>query len=178
MKHIDIQKKDIFSVSQLLDYREYYLLKENLIYKINIFKYSNTIIIKSKSYQKKFDLKELIKIANIKFNDIDAAYNFIIDSFNKNIVLIQNEIINKFIKLQIILEFERKIEFELLYYKYDEDIIINKINNMQKEINILKEENKKLNNEIEKLKKYHDKNNPKDIEILKMFLLILMHILI
>ena len=152
----------------ILDYHEYFLLNENIIYKIIIIKYKDKIMIKTKNYSIEFDTNQLLLLTKVQFNNIDDAYNFIINIFNENKVKIDNEIINKSIQLILTIENEKKLEVDLLFNKEkdNENIILNKIYNMQNEINKLKEENKKLIKEINILKKYHDVNNPKDIEFL------------
>ena len=158
-----IIKKSILN-EDIEDCKKYYSLKDNLIYKIIIIKYKNSILIKSKTYEKNFELNELKKIINIKFDNIDTIYNFIINIFDENKVTIKNEIIKKRLILEMKIEEGKKFEIELIYNVNCKNIILSKLNDMQKEINILKKENEKLNKEIKLLKKYHDENNPNDIE--------------
>ena len=150
----------------IIYYHEYFLLKDNNIYKMIIIKYKDKIMIKTKNYQNKFDLNHLKILTSIKLNNIDEAYNLFINIFDENKVKIQKEIMNEKITLIITFKNEEKLEIILLCNKKSENIIINKINNIQNEINKLKEQNKKLIKEINILKKYHDKYNPKDIEFL------------
>ena len=90
------------------------LKKENIIYEIIIKKYEIPYItIETKNYSKKLDQNELFKKTGRKFKTLDSAYEFIINLFKKNLVLI-NEIIEYD---SIILEFEfnkyKKFEISL-----------------------------------------------------------------
>ena len=148
----------------ILDYNEYFILSENIIYKIIIIKYKDTIVIETKNYTIKFNLNIINNIIKIQFNDINEAYDFLMNKFDENKVDIKNENNSKCIKLFVIVENEKKIEIELSYITKKENTFVSRINNMQKEINILKEENTKLYDEINKLKQYHDDSYPRDIE--------------
>ena len=71
----------------LLDYQEYYLLFENIIYKIIVGNYKNEIIIKIRNYTAKFNLYEFSKLINYYFNNIINAYEYVLSKFEQNLVI-------------------------------------------------------------------------------------------
>ena len=161
------------TLSVLIDTQEYFLINDNIIYKIIIGKNSNEIFIKNKNYMFTFNENDLTILTHIKFNSIDEAYDFLIDLFEENRVIIQNIIIKKEMKLIIKIELEKEFKLTLKYGKENNKInennneyIINEINQLKNKINDLKQENMELKNEIIKLNKYHENNNPKDINYL------------
>ena len=161
----------------LIDYKEYYLIKENTVYKFIIEKRKSEIIIKSKNYQKKLDLKELSIITKSILNIIDDGYQFIINTFEENKVVIKNIIINQSINLLLkiyIYNKESDVEMSLEFNKDNKDIIIHELNQnyneLKKDINNLKDEIKTLTEEISKLKSLNSNANSqynKNINILK-----------
>ena len=153
--------------SNIIDYQEYYFLKENNIYKIILTKNEKDIFIKIKNYMISFNQIQLSRLLKIEFNSINEAYQFLLNKFEENKIIIKNIILNKEMKIKIINENEKEIELTLIYNNKNYDIIINEIKKLKNEILKLKEENNILKNEINKLKKYHDKNNNiKDIKLL------------
>lgn len=161
----------------LIDYKEYYLIKENTVYKFIIEKRKSEIVIKSKNYQKKLDLKELSIITKSILNIIDDGYQFIINTFEENKVVIKNIIINQSINLLLkiyIYNKESDVEMSLEFNKENKDIIIHELNQnyneLKKDINNLKDEIKTLTEEISKLKSLNSNANSqynKNINILK-----------
>ena len=146
------------------EYEEYYLLKKNNIYKITIEKVKNEIAIKYKNYEIKLNNNNLCKITNSILDNIDEAYELIINAFEKNKIIIKDIIIKKSVKLFFkifIYNKEKDIELVLSYNK-DKRYINNNINYYQLKENIcsLKEEIKTLKKEIEliKLKNKKDKD--------------------
>ena len=139
-------------------YQEYYLIKENIIYKILIDKNNEEIFIICKNYYISLNIIDISSLTNIKFNSLNKAYEYISNFFEDNKVIIKDVIKNKEIKL--ILNNERKIDLKLKYNKKNA-IIINciyhDIEEIKKEIKNLKEENNKLKKEIDKLKKVPEK---------------------
>ena len=79
------------------NYQEYYLIKENIVYKILIEKNDNKIFIKYKNYLISFNHNDLSLLTNKNFNTVNEAYEFIFDNFEKNKILIKNIILNKII---------------------------------------------------------------------------------
>ena len=145
------------------DLEEYYLFKENKIYKISIELLNDNIIIKSNKYSINFNTYDLSLILKINFNSINIAYNYILNIFEKNNVTIKNISNKKEITLIFKLNNEKNIEFVLLYNEKKNNFIFNEIKELKKEIYNLKNENNKLKREINNLKIYHYKN-PKNIK--------------
>ena len=140
----------------LLDYEEYYLIKEKVKYKFIIGKRSNDIIIKYKKYELILNNNDLSILTNSIFNKINDSFLFIINIFKENKVIIKDIIINKNITLLLNININNKqkdIEIILLYNKTNKDLIINELNNsynnLKKDINYLKNEINQL--KIEKI---------------------------
>ena len=115
-------------------YEEYYLTKENIIYKIIIDRNNEEVFIKCKKYMISLNINDISSLANAKFISINDAYIFIFNFFEDNKVIIKDII--KYMEIKLILSNdERKIELTLKY---------NKINIRIKSYN---------NNDIEEIKK-------------------------
>jgi len=102
---------------KILDYEEYYLIKENIIYKILIEKTDSKIDLKHKNYQIIFNHKNFSMLTKINFNTIDEVYQFIIDRFEDNKIEIKNFIKNKEMNLTIQYNDDKKVEIGLLFNK-------------------------------------------------------------
>ena len=168
----------------ILKYDEFYLIKENNAYKIIIEKLKNEILIKYKNYEIKLNNNDLSILSKSIINTIDEAYQFIINIFEYNKVIIKEIIINKSIKLLLkiyINNIEKDIEILLAYNKNNNYMNENnEIKILRDEINLLKEEIKMLKNnnlkenKINKIddciKRIDNKDNniinPKNIEYL------------
>ena len=124
-------------------YQEYYLLKENIVYKIIINKDNKEIYIKCNNYYISLNTNDLLILTKINFDSINKAYEFILNNFEENKVIFENIIIKKEIKL-LIKNDEIEIELVLKYNKLNNIIsnnsIYKDINDIKKEINYLKEE--------------------------------------
>ena len=148
-------------------YQEYYLIKDNIIYKFTIEKNNEDIFIKCKNYFISVNQDDLALMTKVNFNSINNAYEFIFDAFEENKVSIKDIIIKKEIK--IIIENKgnkgKEIELILKYFNQNINSLTKDIKKMKNEIKNLKEENKFLKNEIYKLYNYHVKNNPKNIRL-------------
>ena len=104
----------------LLDFEEYYVIKEKAEYKFIIGKCSNDIIIKCGKYELILNNNDLSKLTNSIFNTIDDAFLFIVNIFKENKVIIKDIIINKTITLLLNIYINNKpkdIEIILLYNK-------------------------------------------------------------
>ena len=115
----------------ILKYDEFYLIKENNAYKIKIGELKNQILIKCKNYEIKLNNNDLSILSKSIINTIDDAYQFMINIFEYNKVIIKEIKINESIKLLLkiyIYNIEKDIEL-LLTYKN------NIINNYLKENN-------------------------------------------
>ena len=163
---IDVEiSKNLKCHEESFDYQEYFLIKDNIIYKIIIAKNNNCISINTKNYINLLTLNKLSLITKSKFNNIDNAYKYIINFFEDNKVIIKDIIKKSYINLILNLDIKTEIEITLVYDDQHKNILVDKINFLFAELKILKEKNKILNDEINKLKKFNIKDNPKDLDI-------------
>ena len=105
---------------QIIEHEEYYLMKENNIYKFIIGKEENELIIKCKNYEIKLNNNDLSILSKSILNSVDDSYEFIINIFEENKVKIKNITINKTIQLLLkiyIYNKEKDIEMILVYNK-------------------------------------------------------------
>ena len=133
------------------DNEEYYLLKENMIYKINILKRKSDIKIICDNYHIIINNNDLSLILNIRFNSNEEVYNFFINNFHNKNVLIKDLIINLYIKLifkVFIFNKEKDLEIVLL----NKNVANN--NNVSSEV---------VNNGEEKYVININETNPRDI---------------
>ena len=147
----------MFNINENNDikYINEYLIKSssNILYKFNIKKELNKIKIKcNNEHLIKLTLEEIIKKTKIYFDSIEEAYNFILNIFHLNKVIIkesinENEII---IAFQIFNNNSNKEE-EIILYLTNE--------NNEKKINDIYYEYKLLKNDLSKLKEENTKNN-------------------
>ena len=134
------------------EYDEYYLIKENNAYKFIIETNHDELIIRHKYYIINMNVNDLSFLTKCKFNTINDAYQYIINIFEQNKVIIKQIEFRKTIKLLLkiyIYNIEKYIEIILLYNK--ENIINDKndISKLKSEINI-------LNKEINEIKNIND----------------------
>ena len=161
------------TLSILIDTQEYFLINENIIYKLVIGKNGFEIFIKNRNYMFNFNENDLSILAKQKFNSIDEAYDFINYLFEENKACITSIVLNKEMKLLIKLDSTKEIKLTLKYDKENSKInennneyFINEINQLKNDIKDLQEENNALKADLNNLKKYHINNNPKDITLL------------
>lgn len=86
--------KPLFN-SLIIDYKEYYIISYNNIFKIIIRKNENEIIIKCRNYMISFNLNDFFLLSKIKFDSINSLYNYISKLFEDNNFLIKNILKNK-----------------------------------------------------------------------------------
>ena len=67
--------------SDKINYQEFFLFKDNNIYKIILEKNASKICISSGNYFKNYNLDELSTLFKINFFSLDNAYNFLVDLF-------------------------------------------------------------------------------------------------
>ena len=169
LKRYSSSINDFKDFGSFYDYNEYYLLKNNNIYKFVIYINNNEIIIATNNYNIIIDLISLSKLFRLKFNTIFKAYEFLINKFDDNEIFI-HDIINKDnLKLSISKD---NIIIILNYNKQKKDYIINIVNKLEKEIkelnnqvNTLFIENNILKNEINCLK-FAPKKDVRNIKLL------------
>jgi len=169
-----INKEDKF------EYQEFFLTNNNSIIKIIICKTNQEIIIKSNNYEVKLNQHLIENLIQTKFESIEKVYNFFLNLFQLNSIMIKEVIINKSMTLTFIQNGKIK-EIILLYNSDSKNIthyelnsefknlfndiaqIKNDIHEMSKIIN--SNQNKKEDNEQDGF--YISKS---DFQILKNFL--------
>ena len=141
------------------EYKEYYLLKDNNIYKIETYINNNKIIVSTNNYIATLNIERIKIIFGVEFDDILKTFEFLINRFDDNDIFIYEIIKKDNLKLLIPKDNKDKIKLVLNYNKENIDYALNKINKLQNEINELKKqinilyiENKNLKKEIESLK--------------------------
>ena len=117
------------SVENIIEYKEYELIKENYKFNILIGKSKNDIIIKIEDYETKLNNNDI----SLKLDTIDDLYEFLINIFNQKKVIIKQIIINEVIVL-LLKEKEEGFEIILKHNKKeykDANENNNKANNIQ-----------------------------------------------
>ena len=169
----DLKKNNSFSNSN--EFEEYYLLKENNVYKFIISIFDDDIIINCKKYELKINKNDLPNFITISFKSIDYVYKYFINLFENNRISIKNIKINKYISLICKTDFKNVEKESILLLNYGKNHqnhffgnngnLINEINNLKKEIKILnnKIENLTIHNNLlrEKLPMNQPNENPK-----------------
>lgn len=157
--------KDSQVLTTIIDCQEYYLLKDNAIYKLIIGKNNAEIFIKNKNYIFSFNQNDLSILIRAQINTIDEAYDYIINIFDLNQVYIKSILIHQEMKLVLKISEEKEIKLTLKYKTINQqniginDFIINELKQLNEEIKLLKMENSELKNEIKNLKR----SNPNPI---------------
>ena len=160
---------------EIINKKEYILIKDNINYNISIYIENYSINIKCLLYEIKLNFRELSNLININFDTIQDEFNFIINLFiNKNI-LIKEIIINNRIILSIKLNKNNSSQKQdfflyLIYKKLNKDYIINELYNAN--INLEKEKKSmqlKPNIKNENQISYSDNINLKSIINIKSF---------
>jgi len=140
---------------EILKYDKFYLIKENSAYKFIIGQLKNGLIIKCNNYEIKMNNFDLSILSESNIYTEDEAYQYIINIFEENNVIIKEIIINKSIKLlgkRYINNKEKPIEILLTHNKYN-NYVTNNYMKINKEVQILKDDIKILKEEIKILKK-------------------------
>ena len=75
--------------NEINDYDEYYLIKENNVYKFIIEINQDELIIKHKYYSINMNNNDLLILTKLMFNNINDAYEYIINIFEQNNVIIK-----------------------------------------------------------------------------------------
>ena len=145
---IDIENIDDKSLNEkkiserFIEYQKYYLIIENSVYKIIIGKRKSEILIKSKKYEIALTCNDFYLLIKKDFKTIDELYDFILNLFEENRVIIKKIKINESMKLIFRINInteEKNIELLLNNEKYE--------NNGKNNIEII-ENNSKIKNEI------------------------------
>ena len=132
---------------------EYIIRSNNVLYKFNIKKKLNKIIIKcNNEHLIKLSLEEIIKKTKIYFESIEESYIFILNLFQMNKVIVKESLNEK----EIIISFQT---FNNISNK-EEEIILSLTNeNTEKKINDIYYKYNLLKNDLSKLKEENTKSN-------------------
>ena len=135
----------IYYNQNIEEYEEFYIIKDNRIFKFIVGKMESEIIINYKNYEIIVGMNDLYFLVKKKFNAINDVYMFFVNIFEENKVIImdKNEKILKILLKYNIENKEKEFELTLTYNKKCKNLIINKlkeeIDKMNNEINVLKE---------------------------------------
>ena len=78
-------------INKIFDFQDYYLIKENSVFKIVIIKLEKILLIKCRNYQIQLNIDNLSELIIInKFNSIEEGYKYINDIFEENRIKIKN----------------------------------------------------------------------------------------
>ena len=115
-----------------INYNEYEITKNNIVYKIFIFKKDNIIIMICDKYILFLNLKDLKSLTKKYFNNINEGYKFINDIFKNNeMTIIEHKKKKRIIQLSSI---KNSLLITLKYNINLTDTIISKIKNNKKEL--------------------------------------------
>ena len=138
----------------IFEYENFYLIKDNNIYKFKVGKRYNDIIIKSKNYMIQITENSPI-VLNQSDLMLDEIYEYIISKFGNNEVSIRDISLSN----KMILTINNKNELVLKYNKENKDIIFgNTYMRLKNELNNLEEEIIDLKAEKENLKSLNNQN--------------------
>ena len=161
-----MEENEYYHILSSYENQEFYLIKDNIIYKFSVQRIEDKLEIKNNNYVAKFNISDLSKITKNKIDNISKGYKLLTKLFQENKVIIKSVIINKEIVLKMKVNDEKEKEIKLSYnYEY-QDYIINEIKKLKTDINNLKQENNKLKIEIQELRKKHQNKYIKDIHLL------------
>ena len=132
-------------LEDLIEYEEYYLIKDNKAYKIMIEKRKEEIIFRCKNYEAIINKYNLSILTKSMIHIFDNAYEIFVNLFEQNKVYIKSIIANKSIRLSLKISIRnRQKEFDILliYNKQNNYKILNELinnyTNLKYDINYLK----------------------------------------
>ena len=102
--------------------QEYYLIKDNIIYKMTVERNINEIIIRYRNYSINCNTNELSVLFKNNFENINQCYEFINNIFSENNVIIEKIISKK--EMKIILNIGKIFEMILLYENENNNFIL------------------------------------------------------
>lgn len=152
-----------------INYQEFFILKDNNIYKFILEKNKDTVCLASGNYFKKIILEEIAAHFKINFFSIDNAYNYLVDLFEDNKVSINSKIKYKELIIQFNPINDKNIEIKLVYEdNHQKNILIDSIRKLKNEIITLNEKNNKLEKEINTMKQniFNKNKAPTNIKLL------------
>ena len=125
------------------EYQEFFLMNNNSIIKIIICRTNQEIIIKSNNYEVKLNHHNIENLMQTKFENIEKVYNFFLNLFQLNSIMIKEIIVNKSMTITYIQNGKIK-EIILLYNNDSKNIIHYELNsefkNLFNDIAQIKEE--------------------------------------
>mgnify|MGYP003571383125 CR=1 FL=1 len=115
----------LINVSNIYDYQEYYLIREQSIYKLLIGNLINAIFVKCKNYYKIFDLKEISILFQMPINSLSGPYQKLKNLFEEEKISIKNVLPYKEMNLILKRDKEKNLEITLNYNSNNNHIILN-----------------------------------------------------
>ena len=106
------------NLSSIYDYQEYYLIREQSVYKLLIGNLENSIFIKCKYYYKIFNLKEISILFQMPINSLSESYQKLKNLFEEEKISIKNIIPYKEMSLILKRDKEKNLELTLNYNSY------------------------------------------------------------
>jgi len=164
---MDDQNNSNSNIDNIFEYQEFYLQAFNIIHKIIVCKKNEEVIIKSNKYELFLNYNELSTLTKLKFLSIDEAYNYLINLFDENKIVVKSILINKSIQISFNEEYQNKdIELCLIYNKRSKNILFEELNSTIKSLKYEIEKLKKENNDLKELIKneINNKENENKIE--------------
>ena len=152
---------NIESFTNIINFKDLYLIKDNKVYKNLLGRSKNQILVKIQNYINHMSEQDLSTIVGKNINSLEQAYEFMMNSFEKNRISLKEIKINREIILALINE-SKEINIVLTYdyCKNCDDFVFNEIKQLRKEKIELKNEIDKLKKEINEIKNI--KNEPKN----------------
>ena len=100
--------------SNNFEHQEYSIFHNNSIVNFTICKINQEIMIKSNKYEAKLTHQNIENLTNMKFDNIEKEYNYLLNLFQQNSIMTKDIIINQSIILTFI-QNSKMIEIILLY---------------------------------------------------------------
>ena len=148
-----------FNKNHIYQNQEFILTKEQNLFKVKVENRINEILIKCQDYEINLTNLDFPK-SKLYFSEIKEIYEFLVDLFKKIKVEIKELIINEIMKLKLNLKEDNEKDIEIILINKNKCKKINK-NNLDKNYNEIKNNRKRLNDEIIKMN-----INPEDIQVL------------
>ena len=137
------------------EYQEFFILNNNSVIKITICKTNQEIIIKSNNYELRLNHENIEKLMQMKFDSIEQEYNFLINIFQLNSVMIKDIIVNKSMTFNFIKDGKIK-EIILLYNNESQNIFQHVFNS---EFNKLQNDISQIKKDLQEMLNIPQKNN-------------------
>ena len=141
------------SFTNIINYQDFYLIKDNIVYKILLGKTKLEILIKWQNYISHMGEQDISTLICKKINSIDEAYEFMLNSFIENRISVKKIKFNEEIILSLMNK-NKEINIVLTYgfYKNNDNFLFSEIKQLKNERKELKNEIGMLKEEINELK--------------------------